>query len=63
MEIGASVFVRVNKNLWRATEEFGLERIPFTGEGGRGLGIWDGERFPFVVGCCLLLQRTQLCCD
>lgn len=42
IELGASIFVRINKNLWRATEEFGLERISF-GDDGDVMGLWDGK--------------------
>lgn len=47
-ELGASIFVKVNKNLWRATEEFNLTRIDFEKEGG-DMGIWDGEKFVHVL--------------
>lgn len=52
MEIGASIFVRANKNLWRATEEFGLNRTDFEDTDGREdeTGIWDGEQFVFTMG-------------
>ncbi|CCM01254.1 uncharacterized protein FIBRA_03303 [Fibroporia radiculosa] len=42
VELGASIFVKVNKNLWRATDEFGLERIDF-GDDDSGMAIWDGS--------------------
>ena len=48
MELGASIFVRVNKNIWRATKEFNLSRYGFEDEDG-GLTIWDGERVVFSV--------------
>ncbi|EIN13466.1 FAD/NAD(P)-binding domain-containing protein [Punctularia strigosozonata HHB-11173 SS5] len=51
IELGASVFVEANKNLWRATEEFNLTRYDFTnGDDDSKNGIWDGERFRFVMG-------------
>ncbi|KAH8079076.1 FAD/NAD(P)-binding domain-containing protein [Cristinia sonorae] len=51
MELGASIFVRANKNLWRATEEFNLTRTGFTGDDdGDETGIWDGEKFVFTMG-------------
>ena len=37
-----------NKNLWRATEEFGLERIDF-GDDDNVMGIWDGKEFVLTV--------------
>jgi prenylcysteine oxidase/farnesylcysteine lyase len=40
LELGASIFVEANKNLWRASEEFNLTRRDI-GQGG-GIGIWDG---------------------
>lgn len=50
IELGASVFVEANKNLWRATEEFNLTRYDFTnGDDDSKNGIWDGEKFRFVV--------------
>ena len=48
IELGASIFVKVNKNLWRASEEFDLERVDFTREEAR-MGIWDGEQFLLIV--------------
>jgi hypothetical protein len=41
-EVGASIFVEVNKNLWRASTEFNLTRVDLP-DG--GLGIWDGDEF------------------
>ncbi|KAI0073842.1 hypothetical protein K474DRAFT_1666124 [Panus rudis PR-1116 ss-1] len=49
MELGASIFVKPNKNMWRATEEFGLERYDFEDEDG-STGIWDGSQFVLTVG-------------
>lgn len=48
VELGASIFVKVNKNLYRASEEFNLERIDFEGEEAE-MGIWDGEKFLLTV--------------
>lgn len=48
VELGASIFVRVNKNIWRATEEFNLSRYGFEDDYG-GLTLWDGERVVFSV--------------
>ncbi|KAI0764680.1 FAD/NAD(P)-binding domain-containing protein [Fomes fomentarius] len=44
VELGGSVFVSVNKNLWRATEEYGFQRIRFENEEDV-MGIWDGSEF------------------
>ncbi|KAF7986244.1 hypothetical protein HWV62_38711 [Athelia sp. TMB] len=49
IELGASIFVKVNKNLWRASEEFDLERVDFTREEAQ-MGIWDGEQFLLTTG-------------
>ncbi|KAI0729978.1 FAD/NAD(P)-binding domain-containing protein [Fomitopsis betulina] len=49
VELGASIFVENNKNMWRATEEFGLERIVF-GDDNNVMGIWDGKEFVLTTG-------------
>ena len=50
VELGASIFVKANKNLWRATDEFNLTRIDFDESGGDGdTGIWDGEKLVLVI--------------
>ncbi|KAH9918096.1 Prenylcysteine lyase-domain-containing protein [Fomitopsis serialis] len=49
VELGASIFVKVNRNIWRATEEFGLERIGF-GDDNNVMGIWDGQEFVLTTG-------------
>lgn len=50
IELGASIFVKANKNLWRASQEFGLNLTDFSGEDGDGsLGIWDGKEFLLTV--------------
>lgn len=46
IELGASIFVEENKNLWRASAEFNLTR--FAGEID-SVGIWDGENVIFTV--------------
>ncbi|KAH8673269.1 prenylcysteine oxidase [Xylariales sp. PMI_506] len=47
VELGASIFVKVNHILYNASRDFNLETIdPGTDEAGR-LGIWDGERFVY----------------
>jgi prenylcysteine oxidase/farnesylcysteine lyase len=48
LELGASIFVRANKNLWRASDEFNLTRIDFEDEESN-MGIWDGQEFLFTV--------------
>ena len=53
VELGASIFVEVNKNLWRAVDEFGLERNKWDDDGDDGdedvTGIWDGQEFVITV--------------
>ncbi|KAK7689579.1 hypothetical protein QCA50_007371 [Cerrena zonata] len=48
VEQGASIFVKANKNLWRATEEFGLQKTDFEDEDG-SMGVWDGEQFVMIT--------------
>lgn len=48
VELGASIFVDLNKNLQRATREFKLSLVGFEDEDG-DLGIWDGEQFLYTV--------------
>lgn len=48
MELGGSVFVKANKNLWRASDEFGFERFDFE-EGSSTMAIWDGTEFLLKV--------------
>ncbi|KDQ15081.1 hypothetical protein BOTBODRAFT_145345 [Botryobasidium botryosum FD-172 SS1] len=43
-ELGASIFVKANRNLMRAAKEFNLTLMDFQDEGD-SLGIWDGENF------------------
>ncbi|PPQ63712.1 hypothetical protein CVT24_004292 [Panaeolus cyanescens] len=42
-ELGASIFVEANKNLWRASDEFNLTRRDFQDQNYQ-TGIWDGEQ-------------------
>lgn len=51
VELGASVYVQANKNMWRATDEFNLTRFDFEDDGADddAVGIWDGETFPFTM--------------
>jgi len=44
IELGASIFVKVNKNLWRAIDEFNLTRRDFFDED-YATAVWDGEQF------------------
>ncbi|KAI0307538.1 FAD/NAD-P-binding domain-containing protein [Multifurca ochricompacta] len=47
VELGASIFVDINKNLRRATNEFNLSLHGFEDEEG-DMGIWDGEQFLYT---------------
>ncbi|KAK7931948.1 Farnesylcysteine lyase [Apiospora marii] len=48
VELGASIFVKVNHILWNATDDFNLSRInPGLDEDGL-LGIWDGDSFVYT---------------
>ncbi|OBZ77505.1 hypothetical protein A0H81_01708 [Grifola frondosa] len=49
VELGASIFVKANENLWRATDEFELDRIDF-GDDDNVMGIWDGANFVLTTG-------------
>ncbi|PAV22226.1 FAD NAD(P)-binding domain-containing [Pyrrhoderma noxium] len=48
VELGASIFVEANKNLWRATQEFNLTRLSFDDDDGT-TGFWDGHQFVFIM--------------
>lgn len=48
VELGASIFVGVNKNMWRASLEFNLSHYGFE-DGNGGMAIWDGERVLITV--------------
>ncbi|TFY55423.1 hypothetical protein EVJ58_g8261 [Rhodofomes roseus] len=58
VELGASIFVEINRNMWRATEEFGLERIGF-GDENNVMGIWDGQEFVLTVRTVCHRLRTD----
>jgi hypothetical protein len=46
IELGASIFIDINKNLWRAANEFNLSlTVPEFGDE----AIWDGEKMLFTV--------------
>ncbi|KAF7306595.1 Prenylcysteine lyase [Mycena indigotica] len=47
VELGASIFIPKNRNMWRAVDEFNLTRRDFQDE--EGLGIWDGEKLLFTT--------------
>ncbi|KZT23798.1 FAD/NAD(P)-binding domain-containing protein [Neolentinus lepideus HHB14362 ss-1] len=49
VELGASIFVKNNKNLWRASQEFNLTRFNFEDDDDE-TGIWDGEKFVLTLG-------------
>ncbi|KAH8832141.1 Prenylcysteine lyase-domain-containing protein [Flagelloscypha sp. PMI_526] len=45
VELGASIFIEANKNLWRAADEFGLTRQPNEGDSENyDVGVWDGQK-------------------
>lgn len=47
VELGASIFIKLNHILWNATQEFGLPtKKPGAGEGGL-LAVWDGDRIVY----------------
>ncbi|KAJ7225895.1 Prenylcysteine lyase-domain-containing protein, partial [Mycena pura] len=47
VELGGSIFIKDNKNMWRAADEFNLTRRDVRDE--KGLGIWDGEKLLFTT--------------
>lgn len=52
VELGASIFVEVNRNLMKAAEDFGLTTKAAghdaPNEAAHNLGVWDGSRFVFL---------------
>jgi prenylcysteine oxidase/farnesylcysteine lyase len=49
VELGASIFVEINKILKNATTEFDLEiKVGSAGDEPETLGIWNGEKFVFT---------------
>ena len=58
LELGASIFVKANKNLWRATDEFNLTRLDFDEDG--GMAIWDGKEFILSVSIRLALNEDAM---
>ena len=55
VELGASIFVKANKNMMRAAKEFNLTLNKFADDDDL-LGIWDGERF-YVKVCPAFLAK------
>jgi prenylcysteine oxidase/farnesylcysteine lyase len=49
VELGASIFVKANKNLWRAAQEFNLTFRDLSKDDG-SLGVWDGEELLVSFG-------------
>ncbi|KAL1748875.1 Prenylcysteine lyase-domain-containing protein [Schizophyllum fasciatum] len=49
VELGGSIFVEANKNLWRASQEFNLTLRDFNDEGST-MGVWDGSSILFSAG-------------
>lgn len=47
VEVGASIFVDVNKILWNATQDFDLELRDPNSDADRLTVIWDGDQFVF----------------
>lgn len=48
MEVGGSIFVKANKNMWRASDAFNLTRKNFRDDD-NNLGIWDGQELLLSV--------------
>lgn len=48
VELGGSIFVKANKNMWRASEEFNLTRRNFD-DPNSTMGVWDGSSMLFSV--------------
>jgi hypothetical protein len=57
VELGASIFVGVNKNMFRATKEFNLSLYWFEDEDGE-MAIWDGEQILFSVRFLAYIYTT-----
>lgn len=58
LELGASIFVELNKNLWRAAEEFNLTRRDL--KENYETGIWDGREIFVSVRNILILMFTAV---
>ncbi|KIO16489.1 hypothetical protein M407DRAFT_85972 [Tulasnella calospora MUT 4182] len=50
-KLGGSVFVRANKNMFRATEEFGLNVTDLSREDD-DMTVWDGDQVILTVSDC-----------
>ena len=59
VELGASIFVEANKNLWRATQEFNLTRLSFDDDDGT-TGFWDGHQFVFIVSVSFFIAMRRV---
>jgi prenylcysteine oxidase / farnesylcysteine lyase len=59
LELGASIFVEANQNLWRASDEFSLTRRDFEDESYE-TAIWDGQNIIFSVRCAFALVLPSL---
>ena len=59
LELGASIFVEANQNLWRASDEFNLTRRDFAAES-YGTAIWDGQNIIFSVRSAYSLLLPSL---
>ncbi|KAK7058346.1 hypothetical protein VNI00_001977 [Paramarasmius palmivorus] len=49
VELGASIFVKANRNMWRASEFFNLSLSAFEDEDTH-MGLWDGEKLLLDIG-------------
>jgi prenylcysteine oxidase / farnesylcysteine lyase len=58
LELGASIFIEADQNLWRASNEFNLTRRDFRGES-YDSGIWDGQNILFSVCSKLRVQELR----
>lgn len=58
-ELGASIFVSANRNLWRATDEFNLSRTNWKNND-ESMGVWDGEKLLFSVSLHPSLMPVRL---
>jgi hypothetical protein len=45
LEVGASIFIKANKNLMRAAREFEFELVDFDKKEHSDFGVYDGEKF------------------
>lgn len=59
LELGASLFLPSDLNLWRASDEFNLTRSSFQNEDPTE-GIWDGEKLVSTVSALAPLMQPPL---